>query len=91
MASFWSLHSNRRKVGNCHLPNQDLVYLYFFSDNGLTPDCLFCACLLDEHQTLYSLCKTQSAKIFVKGEPFIHRFSSTRYQSVGNTILLSLV
>jgi hypothetical protein len=49
MASFWSLHGNRRKTGNCDLPNQDLVHLYIFSYDGLAADCLFCAGILDEH------------------------------------------
>jgi hypothetical protein len=65
MAGFWSLHCHWRKVRDRDIAHPDLVYLYFFSHYGFPAYPVFCPCVLDEHQTVHSFCKTKSVKVFV--------------------------
>jgi hypothetical protein len=49
MAGIRGLYGDRAADGNRDFSYQDLVYLYFFSDDGISPDRLFYSCLLDEY------------------------------------------
>jgi hypothetical protein len=55
MAGLWCMLVDRGQDGYCHVPHQDLVHLYFISDNGFPIDHLFHFGLLDEHKKVYSV------------------------------------
>lgn len=63
MAAFWRLYSHWRKVRYSNIQNSYVVYLYFFSYNGVAADRLYDHGFLDEHQKIYSVCKTKPFEI----------------------------
>lgn len=60
MASVWSLHSHRRKNGDCHFCDQEVFYLHFISHAGFAGHLLFNFCFLDECEKLYPEHKKKS-------------------------------
>jgi hypothetical protein len=63
MAGIRSLLGHRGEDGYRHLPDPDMVHLYFISHHGFTADHLLYSRVLDEHQTLYFFCPQKSREI----------------------------
>jgi len=54
MEAVWRLCRNRGPDGHRPHPNQNMVYLYLFSYDGIAADRLFHPGFLDEHQAVYT-------------------------------------
>jgi hypothetical protein len=63
MAGIRGVLGDRGKDGNCHLPDQNLVYLYLFFDHGFAADHLLYPGILDEYQTIYPFRAQESCEI----------------------------
>jgi len=73
MAGIWCLYGHWGKNGYRHVPDTDLVYLYFIPYHGISADRLFYPGFLDEYQKIHFIRPEESAEISLK-RPMISAF-----------------
>jgi hypothetical protein len=63
MAGIRGMYGHWGEDGYRHVQDPDLVYLYFFSYDGVSADRLFYPGILDEYQEIYLICPQKSPEI----------------------------
>lgn len=69
MAGLWCLHCHRRKNGDCHFADTDVVHVYFLPDPWFPYNYLHGAGILGKYQTLHSRRQKKSFALLVSPCP----------------------
>lgn len=66
MAGLWGLRCHWRPARDRHVPDQDLVYVYFLLDPGIPDHHLRHPGFLDEYEAVYARRQEKSPALFVR-------------------------